>query len=317
MSNKNVKHFSHLHSLTPLKQEQELVTSNCRGCERPISEPFHGCSKCKFYLHDKCLEAPLSISHLSHPSHHLSLLPFPTYSSRGFLCNGCGLRGKAFVYHCSLCSFDLHTYCALSPDTLVLDNHPHELELVIDFKDRFEKTVFKCGLCNAEADLKNWVYYCSDCDYGTHLHCGLSDMWSRKLQVQPNNDAIDSDKAQIHPREESHKDDQPKGDDKEATDVRNDCSVTPSDGQKCDCRVEHLSLAIDEVTEIQIKVAKLQNRLSKINMSCATPQLRKFKVWRMFNCWQIPSWLYNISSNRQVERRLSDPPPLPRGNMTC
>lgn len=192
MSNQKVKHFSHPHSLTPLKQEQELVTSNCRGCERPISsEPFHGCSKCKYYLHDECLEAPLSISHLSHPSHHLNLLPFPTYSGRSFICNGCGQRGKAFVYHCSVCSFDLHTYCAISPDTILLDKHPHELQLVYDSKDRFKNAIFKCNLCDAEVDLEWWVYYCGDCDYGTHLYCGLSAWWP----LNRNNQATDSGKG--------------------------------------------------------------------------------------------------------------------------
>lgn len=195
MSNRNVKHFSHPHSLTPLKQEQELVTSNCRGCERPISEPFHGCSKCKYYLHDECLEAPLSISHPSHPSHHLHLLPFSNYSTRGFICNGCGLRGKAFVYHCSICSFDLHTYCAISPDTIVLDKHPHELQLLYDPNDRFKIAIFKCDLCNAEVDPKNWVYYCGDCDYGTHLYCGLSAWWPLERKLQQKNDATDSDKG--------------------------------------------------------------------------------------------------------------------------
>ncbi|KAL8092100.1 protein VACUOLELESS GAMETOPHYTES-like [Apium graveolens] len=271
MSNRNVKHFSHPHSLTPLEQEQELVTFNCRGCERKISEPFHGCSKCKYYLHDECLEAPLSISHPSHPSHHLNLLPFPSYSSRSFICNGCGLRGKAFVYHCSLCSFDLHTYCAVSPDTIILDKHPHELQLVYDPQDRFKNAIFKCDLCNAEVDRKSWVYYCGDCDYGAHLYCGLSAWWPLKPKLHQKNDVpADSDRAQTHShhREESHKDKQPK-----ALDERSVTPVQRPQGQKCDCGVEHLSLAMDEVTEIQIKVAKLQNLLTKINMSYRTPQV--------------------------------------------
>lgn len=196
MSNQQViRHFSHPHSLTPLKQEQELVTFSCRACERLISEPFHGCSKCAYYLHDECLKAPRSISHPSHPSHHLTLLPFATYSRGRFSCDGCGLMGNAFVYSCSLCSFDLHTHCALSPNTIVLDKHPHKLQLVFDSKDRFRNAIFRCNLCNAEVNLQNWLYYCGDCDCGTHLHCGLSDRWPLKLQVQQNYDATDSEQG--------------------------------------------------------------------------------------------------------------------------
>nr|XP_017246677.1 PREDICTED: uncharacterized protein LOC108218287 isoform X1 [Daucus carota subsp. sativus] len=272
MSNQNVKHFSHPHNLSPLTQEQAAVTSECRACHRIISEPFHGCSECKYYLHDECLKAPPSISHPSHPSHHLTLLPFSTYTSSRFICDACGMRGEAFVYNCSLCSFDLHTHCALSPKTIVHDKHPHKLQLVFDSKNRFKNLIFICDLCEGKVD-ENWLYYCSDCDFGTHLSCGLPDRWS-KLQVPTKNDTTDSVKAQ--PKDpQSPKDHQPKADDKEVVDVKNDSLVTTPQpqAQKRDPRLENLSLLIDEVTEIQIKVAKLQNLLSKTCICYTSPQV--------------------------------------------
>nr|XP_017246679.1 PREDICTED: uncharacterized protein LOC108218287 isoform X2 [Daucus carota subsp. sativus] len=120
---------------------------------------------------------------------------------------------------------------------------------------------------------ENWLYYCSDCDFGTHLSCGLPDRWS-KLQVPTKNDTTDSVKAQ--PKDpQSPKDHQPKADDKEVVDVKNDSLVTTPQpqAQKRDPRLENLSLLIDEVTEIQIKVAKLQNLLSKTCICYTSPQV--------------------------------------------
>ncbi|XP_016457840.1 uncharacterized protein LOC107781618 [Nicotiana tabacum] len=166
------QHFSHHHILKSLvlNEGDEL---QCQACEQPIFEPFHGCISCNFYLHENCLNAPRSLVHPSHPSHPLTLLPTPTYSSRSFTCNACGSEGKSCSLSCAHCDFDLHLKCALLPQTVLFDQHHHELKLTFGspFDDEDENTIFVCDLCHGKTDHNYWLYYCAGCDFGTHIEC--------------------------------------------------------------------------------------------------------------------------------------------------
>ncbi|XP_015071099.1 uncharacterized protein LOC107015360 [Solanum pennellii] len=167
------QHFSHHHILKKLvlDENEEL---QCQACENSIFVPFHGCISCNFYLHDNCLNAPRSLIHPSHPSHPLTLLPAPTYSSRSFTCNACGSEGRSCSLSCAHCEFDLHMQCALLPQTVLLpQHHYHELKLIFDssFGDEDESCIFICDLCNGKVEHNSWLYYCADCDFGTHIEC--------------------------------------------------------------------------------------------------------------------------------------------------
>ncbi|TMW81269.1 hypothetical protein EJD97_010769 [Solanum chilense] len=169
------QHFSHPHILKPIVNPTETLT--CNACEHPnIASNFYGCNTCQYFLHENCLNAPRFLNHSSHPSHHLTLLPTPTYSNRFYTCKACGSAGKGCSFSCACCEFDIHMHCALLPQTVVLpQHHHHELELIFEspFYDD-GNTVFVCDLCRDNVDLNNWFYYCADCDFGTHLECGIS-----------------------------------------------------------------------------------------------------------------------------------------------
>ncbi|CAN4080466.1 unnamed protein product [Withania somnifera] len=169
------QHFSHHHILKSLVlNESEQL--QCQACEQPIFEPFHGCISCNFYLHDNCLNVPRSLVHPSHPSHPLTLLPTPTYSSRSFTCNACGSEGRSCSLSCAHCEFDLQVHCALFPRTILLtQHHHHELKLIFDspFDHEDESMIFVCDLCHGKTEQNYWLYNCAECDFGTHIECGI------------------------------------------------------------------------------------------------------------------------------------------------
>ncbi|KAK6804147.1 hypothetical protein RDI58_001931 [Solanum bulbocastanum] len=171
------QHFSHPHILKPIVNPTETLT--CNVCEQPnITSNFYGCNTCQYFLHENCLNTPRFLDHPSHSSHHLTLLPVPTYSNRSFTCKACGTAGTSCSFSCACCDFDIHMQCALLPQTVVLpQQHHHELELIFESPcddDTDENTVFVCDVCHNNADLNNWLYYCADCDFGTHLECANS-----------------------------------------------------------------------------------------------------------------------------------------------
>ncbi|KAI5647704.1 hypothetical protein M9H77_33709 [Catharanthus roseus] len=174
MEPKNYYHFAEKHLLIPLLlDEGENLT--CKACEKPISDPFHGCLSCKYFLHDHCINIPRSILHPSHSSHPLTLLPIPTYPSAAFTCNACGLVGNRFSYGCAFCEFDVHFNCAFLPGKIKLMGlHEHQLELIFGFvheENNKDVIIFECDVCGGKVEDSVWRYYCEDCDFGVHLDC--------------------------------------------------------------------------------------------------------------------------------------------------
>ncbi|KAI5647701.1 hypothetical protein M9H77_33706 [Catharanthus roseus] len=171
-------HFSHPHELQLLQARPPIHEKlNCNACEKQILEPYyHGCLKCQYWLHNNCLNFPRSIQHPSHPSHPLTLLQNPTYSSRSFLCNACASVGNNFTLSCAHCEFDLHLNCASLPNSLLVDElHPHRLNLT------FNIPVFICDVCHFVMN-NQWLYYCQGCHFGTHLECAIPMPWTHKLE---------------------------------------------------------------------------------------------------------------------------------------
>ncbi|KAF8094415.1 hypothetical protein N665_0364s0036 [Sinapis alba] len=183
------KHFSHPHNLK-LQQLQTTKPSDpsptCSGCESAISESATAyiCSTCDFNLHEQCGNAERGINHPSHAGlHHLTLVPYTTYSAGTFLCRACGCTGgKGFSYCCPLCDFDLHVQCAQLPQVLVHESHPlHSLLLgynssppAMSFTQFGYVNQLVCNLCNLGMDGRFWSYNCYACNYHVHASCAVN-----------------------------------------------------------------------------------------------------------------------------------------------
>ncbi|XP_047321009.1 uncharacterized protein LOC124925080 [Impatiens glandulifera] len=157
--------------------------------------PLLVCSKCNptFVLHEECFLAHRYIDHPLHPSHPLTLLPSPTYSTGSFLCNICNEQGYGFCFTCSKCDFDLHVNCAVNSKP---SNHfhfqppkqvhhmPHHTLLVM------QSTNFSCRACEDQLrkdhDSENPTH-CVDCNIDLHFECAtnLSKVVNRKDHEHP------------------------------------------------------------------------------------------------------------------------------------
>ncbi|XP_009587921.1 uncharacterized protein [Nicotiana tomentosiformis] len=182
---------SHPHILK-LVNSTEAETLSCNACEKSNNNNkpnLYGCISCKYFLHENCLNAPRFLDHSSHSYHRLTLLPVPTYTNRSYTCKACGSNGNGYSFSCAPCEFDIHLRCALLPQTVLLPQHRHELELIFyspfDDDEEDESTVFVCDLCHDNADLNYWLYYCAECDFGTHLECGNSKPVSQQERERP------------------------------------------------------------------------------------------------------------------------------------
>ncbi|CDY17853.1 BnaC04g03660D [Brassica napus] len=88
-----------------------------------------------------------------------------------YTCNACDQYGSGFTYHCSNCKYNLHVGCASLPETVEREDHEHPLILLYctSCKGR-EDTAFICSVCEETVLEDLWVYYCRECDYGTHVY---------------------------------------------------------------------------------------------------------------------------------------------------
>ncbi|MCD7446821.1 hypothetical protein HAX54_016915 [Datura stramonium] len=57
------------------------------------------------------------------------------------------------------------------PRSILIDKHPHELELCFGSPYEDKDTLFVCDICNIIMDTDESLYYCADCDFGSHLQC--------------------------------------------------------------------------------------------------------------------------------------------------
>ncbi|ESQ28969.1 hypothetical protein EUTSA_v10023934mg, partial [Eutrema salsugineum] len=167
----SVKHPSHNHPLWVFKsqEEDEII---CSGCELDLTGQAFKCMKkdCDYFLHKSCFDLPGEITHKSHPDHPLTLLYSPPYG-QSYGCNACGELGSGFTYNCSECQYDVHVGCAFIPETAEPEDHEHPLTLLYNTpcKGREDGVMFICDVCEEDMSEDLWVYYCKECDYGTHV----------------------------------------------------------------------------------------------------------------------------------------------------
>ncbi|XP_075095916.1 protein VACUOLELESS GAMETOPHYTES-like [Nicotiana tabacum] len=167
------QHFSHPHNLK-LVNPTESETLSCNACEKPNNNNkpnFYGCNSCQYFLHENYLNAPRFLDHSSHPSHPLNLFPIPTYSSRSYTCKACGSNGNGFCFSCACCEFDIHLQCASCPSSILVDKHPHQLELLFGSPYDDKDITYVCDICNVIMNRDSWLYYCAGCDFASHLQC--------------------------------------------------------------------------------------------------------------------------------------------------
>nr|XP_025884735.1 uncharacterized protein LOC104647908 [Solanum lycopersicum] len=134
------QHFSHQHALKLIVNPTETVL-NCNACEQPnnTNKHFYGCNTCQYFLHENCFNAPRFLNH-----------------------------------SCAACDFDIHLQCASSPSSILVNNHPHQLELNFGSPYKDKNSVYICDMCNVIMSRENWLYYCAGCDLASHLHCAIT-----------------------------------------------------------------------------------------------------------------------------------------------
>lgn len=168
-----IQHFSHPHLLELTDPQTLTLIPPCSACKLQSSGSWmYTCKTCvNFTLHVSCTQIPQLITHPSHPSHTLSLLPTPIYPGGVFSCDGCGYRGHGFSYHCNSCDFDLHMLCASKPLTIFHQSHSHQLHLTFD--SPYHTKGFSCDICR-KLGANHWLYHCSSCEFDAHLDCAAN-----------------------------------------------------------------------------------------------------------------------------------------------
>ena len=172
VSRQSVRHQSHSHPLRVFKAKEDDETV-CSGCELELTGQAFKCTKsdCDYLLHKSCFDLPGETHHKSHKDHPLTLLYSPPDDESVYTCNACDQYGSGFTYHCSNCKYNLHVGCASLPETILREDHEHPLTLLYctSCKGR-EDTTFICSACDETVLEDLWVYYCRECDYGTHVY---------------------------------------------------------------------------------------------------------------------------------------------------
>ncbi|MCO5577440.1 hypothetical protein L7F22_031272 [Adiantum nelumboides] len=164
-------HFSHFeHPLllkTTLSSSGEVACDCCGEAHRGSNAAIYRCSQCDFDLCPMCVKAPRFLLHVSHP-HILNLSTEEV--GRACQCDGCGEPGRAMMYRCTTCNFDLHVSCTRLP---LRPMHPlhrdHPLSLMFQEDDTWHAS-YTCNACGSEG--RGWAYECSLCRFHLHPACG-------------------------------------------------------------------------------------------------------------------------------------------------
>ncbi|KAB1227140.1 hypothetical protein CJ030_MR1G027741 [Morella rubra] len=135
---------------------------------------FYICTTCPFVVHLKCSSITLSAKPPTIDAeiheHPLILVP----RSSPFTCDACGKEDKARFYFCTICSFVVHQKCtSLSSTVKVLIHKQHPLNVIYSLQDN-QSHRKACPICAQTVNTNYRFYYCSSCDFLTHLHCAIT-----------------------------------------------------------------------------------------------------------------------------------------------
>ncbi|XP_007010039.2 PREDICTED: uncharacterized protein LOC18586528 [Theobroma cacao] len=168
----NIRHFSHPHELVFNDEEQSDQSEvRCSAClESLLGRPSFGCEECEFYLHKKCAEAPLEISHSPFHRKHPTL----TLALTSLSCDMCEEDRLMFNYCCTSCLASLDIKCALRLHNIDEDfcelkyvSHEHPLAFIANPKDELQKA--DCLWC--QKPVIDSLYVCLECRFFLHKQC--------------------------------------------------------------------------------------------------------------------------------------------------
>ncbi|KAF7804147.1 putative L-type lectin-domain containing receptor kinase S.5 [Senna tora] len=183
---KIIEHFSHTHPLVLKEIKDNEGQVLCSGCEVAISGPCYSCTQCPYVLHKSCATLAPQLTHPHHP-HPLTLLsssPYPGPNS--YICNICRKRRSHnnFVYHCSLCQFDLCMPCAWASLSTPLSHHQsqpfkhftshhHALVFIDDqHQQRLQYSDQLCDACIRPITAASPLFVCAEnCGFLLHSAC--------------------------------------------------------------------------------------------------------------------------------------------------
>ncbi|XP_074363109.1 uncharacterized protein LOC141703489 [Apium graveolens] len=118
LEDRNRCHPGHDHPLT-LVQSPALFL--CHACNTTATDVSYICTKCCFWIHKSCANAPITYQSKFHNEHPLVLAySLPLVYHTLFLCGICGksINPVYWVYYCANCRFFAHVKCASSTKML-------------------------------------------------------------------------------------------------------------------------------------------------------------------------------------------------------
>nr|POF14420.1 hypothetical protein CFP56_49750 [Quercus suber] len=143
---------------------------SCSACGEPCFGKSFACLRCKFLIHELCLELPHEIQHFFHPC-SLSLQQETT----NFTCRACEKSRSQFAYHCNKCNFCLDVECALmlnrnfEGQNYILSYYHHH-PLILCNKESKDHVV-SCDGCNV---ISGEIYGCIQCHFYLHRSCAAT-----------------------------------------------------------------------------------------------------------------------------------------------
>ena len=151
---------------------------------------YYAWKPCCYSLHCAIKCQSCSTTYLiPHPGHDLDLLV-----KQSFVCEGCGLEGSDFCYHCRTCVTNYHTLCNRMP--LFVSCASHKYELKIQFAPPYGHDIgFRCYICK-KTNSSRWLYRCDDCNFDVHLNCVFA---APTPQSPPEHEVIQSISAGVDP----------------------------------------------------------------------------------------------------------------------
>ncbi|GMP40930.1 hypothetical protein CsSME_00011204 [Camellia sinensis var. sinensis] len=169
-----LEHPCHPHQLILLKKPPvPRGLFNCKGCGYYCNGFSLRCIKdeCLSFFNNcdldvKCAFLPKAIIHKVHE--HPLFLKKECISAG---CAACPRRVRMFAFGCDICNFNLHSSCALLPDTIKHrydEHHPFTL-IYAPIKDGPDEYI--CEFCEEEIDPNWWFYHCIDCDQSACAKC--------------------------------------------------------------------------------------------------------------------------------------------------
>ncbi|XP_039054660.1 uncharacterized protein LOC120197113 [Hibiscus syriacus] len=176
---REMKHEFHEHPLVFVEEQNSEADPKayCYGCCEMVSGPCFSCAVCNYHLHQKCAEAPLSISnhplHPKHPGFFLRKRPYPD-SKYVYGCALCKEKRNMFFYECRHCWFSLDIKCfnlsssynKVNPESKH-DFHQHPLTFIQTPMDEHKRSY--CSCCHQP--LLDALYVCVDCPFIIHKKC--------------------------------------------------------------------------------------------------------------------------------------------------